>query len=344
MLKLVVLTFLLPLICFSQYDLGNTTFQFLNASSSARNAGSGNGLISFYDQDLGLALDNPALLNEKMNGKIQYSYGKYPAGVNFGNVSYALHTKLGTFAPSIRYFSFGQFVETDEIGNVIGSFNGGEYAVGTSYSRKINEVLSVGASVSFLGSHLYRYSAFGVTGSFSGLIVHPNQLFCATFLVKNVGLLLKDFTNNSQSKLPLEVQLGLSYKLKHAPFRFGIQGHQLNQFNNIYLDPLAQPTYDPLTGDTIAIYAPNIGSKIANHVNFQVELYASKSFHLRGGFNYMRREQMKLIDHPGLAGFSMGMSLKLKKFNLDYGVQFYSKAGSIHSLGFSTSLSNWKKN
>jgi hypothetical protein len=57
----------------------------------------------------------------------------------------------------------------------------------------------------------------------------------------------------------------------------------------------------------------------------------------------MRREQMKLIDFPGLAGFSMGMSLKLKKFTLDYGVQFYSKAGSIHSLGFSTSVSNWKK-
>jgi hypothetical protein len=74
-----------------------------------------------------------------------------------------------------------------------------------------------------------------------------------------------------------------------------------------------------------------------------VELYASKSFQLRGGFNFMRRNQLQLIDHPGLAGFSMGMSLKLKKFNLDYGVQFYSKAGSVHSLGLNTSIQNWKK-
>jgi hypothetical protein len=57
----------------------------------------------------------------------------------------------------------------------------------------------------------------------------------------------------------------------------------------------------------------------------------------------MRRTQLQLIDHPGLAGFSMGMSLKLKKFNLDYGVQFYSKAGSVHSLGLNTSIQNWKK-
>ncbi len=343
MLKLTLLLLLFPLVSFGQYTAGTNTFQFLNASSSARNAGAGNGLISVYDNDLGLALDNPALLNEKMNGHVQYTYSKYPSGVHYGNVSYALHTKIGTFAPSVRYFSFGQFDETDEVGTVIGSFSGGEYAIGTSYSRKINEVMSIGANLSFLGSHMYRYNAFGLTGSFSGLLLHPNKLLCATFLVKNMGVLLKDFTENSASKLPLDVQFGVSYKLKHAPFRFGLMGYQLNQWNNVYLDPLAKPTYDPLTGDTIPVYSPSVGTKIAHHLNFQVELYASKSFQMRGGFNYMRREQMKLIDHPGLAGFSMGMSIKLKKFNLDYGVQFYSKAGSIHSLGFSSSLSNWKK-
>ena len=154
---------------------------------------------------------------------------------------------------------------------------------------------------------------------------------------------MKDYSSSSQSKLPLDVQAGLSYKLKHAPFRFGFQAHQLNQLQNYYTDPFAQATYDPLTGDTIPVFSPSIGKKIANHFNFQMELIASKSFQLRGGFNFMRREQMKVTEHPGLAGFSMGMSLKLKKFNLDYGVQFYSKAGSIHSIGLSSSIQNWKK-
>ena len=344
MRKLVFLIFFLPFLSLAQYYGGTQTFQFLNASTSARNAGAGNGLISVYDNDLGLALDNPALLNEKMNGQIQYSYGMYPAAVNYGNVSYALHTKLGTFAPSVRYFSYGKFVETDEVGNAIGEFSGAEYAIGSSYSRKINEVLSIGASLSVLGSHLYRFSSFAVTSSFSGLVVHPNKLFCATFLVKNAGLTLKDYTGTSQSQLPLDVQIGMSYKLKHAPFRFGFQAHQLNHFSNIYLDPLAKPTYDPLTGDTIPVYTPSIGSKIANHFNFQVELLSSKSFQMRAGFNYMRRQQLKLTDHPGLAGFSTGFSLKLKKFNLDYGIQSYSKAGTIHSIGLSSALSNWKKN
>jgi hypothetical protein len=343
MSKLVTFVFLFPLLCFGQYQLGTTNFQFLNASSSARNAGAGNGLISVYDNDLGLALDNPALLNEQMDGQVHYSYGKYPAGIHFGNVNYVLHSKIGTFAPSIRYFSYGQFVETDEIGNDLGTFSGGEYAVGTSYARKINDVVSIGASLSIIGSQLYRYNSFGIAGSFSGLLVHPNKLLCATFLVKNAGIILKDYTSSSQSKLPLDVQAGLSYKLKHAPFRFGFQAHQLNQLQNYYTDPFAQATYDPLTGDTIPVFSPSIGKKIANHFNFQMELIASKSFQLRGGFNFMRREQMKVTEHPGLAGFSMGMSLKLKKFNLDYGVQFYSKAGSIHSIGLSSSIQNWKK-
>ena len=68
MSKLFVTLLFLPIVSFGQYNIGTTTFQFLNAASSARNAGSGNGLISFYDNDLGLALDNPALLNETMNG------------------------------------------------------------------------------------------------------------------------------------------------------------------------------------------------------------------------------------------------------------------------------------
>jgi len=341
--KLVILTCFLPFLSFAQYNLGTNNFQFLNASCSARNAGSGNGLISVYDNDLGLALDNPALLNEKMNGQVQYSYGNYPAGINYGNVSYALHSKIGTFAPSIRYFGYGQFVETDETGASIGNFSGGEYAIGSSYSRTINEVLSIGAQLSFVGSQMYRYNSFGISSSFSGLLLHPNKLFCATFLVKNAGFIFKDYTKTSQSSLPLDVQMGLSFKLKHAPFRFGIQAHQLNKLNNVYLDPLAKPTYDPLTGDTIPVYTPSLGTKMASHVNFQVELLASKSFHLRGGFNYMRRQQMKVTEHPGLSGFSMGMSLKLKKFNLDYGVQFYSKAGTIHSIGLSTAIGNWKK-
>ena len=57
MLKLTLLLLLFPLVSFGQYTAGTNTFQFLNASSSARNAGAGNGLISVYDNDLGLALE-----------------------------------------------------------------------------------------------------------------------------------------------------------------------------------------------------------------------------------------------------------------------------------------------
>ena len=137
--------------------------------------------------------------------------------------------------------------------------------------------------------------------------------------------------------------MGLSYKLKHAPFRFGIQGYQLNQLNNVYLDPLALPTYDPLTGDTIPIYIPNMGERIANHLHFQLELISKGAIQIRMGFDYNRRQQLQLNDFPGLAGFSFGTRLHVKRFDLDYAVQFYSKAGSIQSVGISSDLNRIKR-
>ena len=64
---------------------------------------------------------------------------------------------------------------------------------------------------------------------------------------------------------------------------------------------------------------------------------------MRWGFVYYRRQQLKLYDFPGLAGFSFGTRIHVKRFDLDYGIQFYSKAGSIQTIGLSTDLKRLKK-
>lgn len=340
-------TFLLFLIiCWNsiaQYNLGNNAFSGFEQTTACKSLGVGTRYYALPNGDLSTTLDQAALLDAQMVGALHSTIGLLPSGVNFGIITTALKTKVGTIAPYIRYLNYGNFTATNTNGDAIGNFNALDYQLGMSYAYAPNPYFRMGAQLNLLGSQLETYSAFGISSTFSALLIHPKQLLSAAFGVRNFGFVFKDYSSNANSTLPLDTYVALSYKLAHAPFRFHIVGHSLNRPDNIWLDPNATPTYDPLTGDTIPIYTPNFGEKIANHLNFQLELVPKGAFQLRMGFNYNRRQQLKLNDFPGLAGFSLGTSVRIKKFDLDYAVQFYSKAGTIHAIGLSTDFQRWKK-
>jgi hypothetical protein len=335
--------FFSPFLIFTQSSVGSNGFAFLNGNYSARSTAMGGKTISVYDNDLSLVNDNPAILNEKMNGMIHLNQGLLPAGINFGAVNYAIKTKIGVFAPSVKYVNYGKFTETDETGRVLGNFSATDFSIGTNFGRSINEVVHLGANFQFLGSNLASFSAYGLSLGFGVVMTHPNELISGGLSVRNIGFVFKEYTSNAKTSLPIDVQAAFSFKLKHAPFRFSILGHRLNQWDIVYQDPTLKPTFDALTGDTIPVPTVGFGEKLANHFNFQLELLASKSVQLRAGFDYHRRQQLKLVDRPGLAGFSFGVGLRFKKISFDYGFIVFSKAGQNHTLGISTQISDWLK-
>ena len=61
------------------------------------------------------------------------------------------------------------------------------------------------------------------------------------------------------------------------------------------------------------------------------------------GFDYQRRQELKLEQAPGLSRMSFGIGLHFRKFKLDYGFMVYSKAGISNTIGLSTKLNDWKK-
>ncbi|MFM7683891.1 MAG: type IX secretion system protein PorQ [Bacteroidota bacterium] len=328
---------------FGQYNFGTNGFQYLNGFYVARNIGTGNNLISVVDNDLVLSSENPALLQKSMANQLALNQTILPTGVNFGSVQYAFNTKFGIFSPLIKYANYGSFEATDIGGNSLGNFGALDYSVGMLYSKEFNPVISLGVGFNVLGSHLETYSAYAFSSIFSAVYKHPNNLFSATLFTKGIGTSFKQYTSNRKTSLPIDVQASLSYKLKHAPFRFSLLAKQLNRWDIVYQDPNEKPTYDALTGDTIPVNKPGFMEKLAHHLNLQVELIASKSLHFRTGFDFHRQQQLRVYNRPGLAGFSFGVGIYLKKVRFDYGVMIYSKAGQNHAVGLSTNLSDWKK-
>ncbi|MBI3238518.1 MAG: hypothetical protein HYZ43_06725, partial [Flavobacteriia bacterium] len=174
-----------------------------------------------------------------------------------------------------------------------------------------------------------------------GCYTNDEKRLVLSGVVKNLGIQWKGY-NETRSSLPLEIQMGVSHKLKHAPFRFSLLGQHLQKWDLTYNDPNAKETVDALTGEVIPVNKAGFVEKFARHFVVQTEILFGKKLHLRIGFDYNRRQELKLTQRPGIAGFSFGAGMYFKRFSIDYGFMSYSAAGMQHAISLSIPLGGAK--
>ncbi len=338
-----LLTLFIPFLTFSQIG-GNTTFALLDLTYSARSAGLGGDFITAKDEDLNLTVANPSLYNSKMHNHVGFNQALLAGGINYGMINYARSFKNSiTGGASLRYVNYGKQEMRNEAGTSIGTFTPGEFILGAGAAKQLNPQITIGANVNLIYSQLAGYNSFGGSIDLAGTYELEKANLLVTALVKNAGYQFKSYTKNNRSNLPTEFQLGISHKLKHAPFRFSILAHHLNNWDLTYNDPNAKPTVDPLTGDTVQVKVAGFGKKLANHFTYQVEILISKNIHFRTAFDYHRRQEMSVSSKQGLAGFSTGIGFYFKRFSLDYGFVIYSSAGYNNMITLTTNLDKWRK-
>ncbi|MBK9506424.1 MAG: hypothetical protein IPO03_13765 [Bacteroidetes bacterium] len=78
--------------------------------------------------------------------------------------------------------------------------------------------------------------------------------------------------------------------------------------------------------------------KIAQHLNVAGEFYFGKNVMVRVGYDHMTRKEMSVETRRGLTGFSMGFGMKINKYSIDYGHEFYSLAGGSHHITLAANL------
>lgn len=322
---------------------GTTTFALLNLTYNARSAGLANDFISVKDQDINMGVANPSLYNEKMHNSLSFNQALMAGGINYGQVAYGRKFKGGFAASSIRYVNYGEFRRTEINGTDLGSFNPFECIIGVGYGKQLNPRISVGSNLNLIYSQLESYSAFGVAIDLAGTYTNKSENFLFTAMVKNAGYQFDGYTEKQHDQLPAEFQMAGSYKLGHAPFRFSILAHHLNKWDITYVDPNLKPSIDALTGDSVPVKYAGFGEKLARHFSYQVEILVSKNIQLRTGFDYQRRQEMKVVQRSGAAGFTFGVGFYFKKISIDYGFSIFSKAGFNNMLSISSNLSRWKK-
>jgi hypothetical protein len=322
---------------------GKTTYKFLNLTNSARVAALGGNFLTIYDHDLSLALANPSLISNQMHNNLTINFVDYFAGTNYGFAGYGFHSeKMGSFAASMQYYSYGKSDNTNEYGEVLGQFSAGDYAFNVGWGRRLDTVFSIGANFKMIYSSLETYNSFGLAVDVAGSYI-PNETFCASLIFKNIGRQLTAYTNEGVEPLPFEIQAGISKKLAHVPFRYSILLQHLQKWDLTYADPNAP--VDPFTGEVPEESGLDaFADKAMRHIVLGGEFIPAKFLSIRFGYNYLRRQEMKVVSKPGTVGFSWGIGLKVSKFSFNYSRAAYHLAASPNFISISTNLGDWSKN
>ncbi len=329
---------------FSQIG-GNNTYEFLNLPISARVTALGGNLISTRDNDLNVSLTNPALLTDSMNNHVALSYINYIGDINYGYAAYAQKfKKIGIVSGGIQYLNYGKFIRADEAGTTDGTFGANEMSINLSCARSIYDSnLTIGATLKTIYSHLDSYTSLGSAIDLGAIYTFPAKGLVLATVIKNAGFQWKPYVADNREKLPFEVQIGLSKKLTHVPFRLSMVYENLEKWDLTYQDP-ANPvlTVDPLTGEAIKQSKSKIlGDKLMRHMVIGGEFLITKNFFMRAGYNYQRRKELKIPEKRGMTGFSFGFGFRIYKFQFSYGRAVYHLAGASNNFSISFDVNSF---
>ncbi len=323
---------------------GTSTYGFLKLTNSARVAALGGQNISISDGDLNLVFHNPALLVKSMTNNLVLNYVNYFSGINYGYAAYAKDFKhVGVFAAGIHYINYGKFTKADPSGKITGEFKAFELALNIYWSKSIiDSMLTMGVNFKPIYSQLETYNSFGLALDAGLNYQSSNRMFSAALVLKNAGSQIKPYNPGNYESLPFDLQIGVSRKLEHAPFRFSILYHHIQKWDLTYnLNGNPSYTSTPNQGNSQKNYEFNIFDNFFRHTIFGTEFIPSKNFMVMIGYNHQRRKEMMVPTRPFLVGFSWGIYLHISKIKLSFGQSIYHLAGASNHFSISFNLSDF---
>lgn len=322
---------------------GQHVFSFMNLSPSARITALGGMQIAVKDDDPAFAAVNPAALNPSMDGRITFQHNFFLSDIQHGYVAYANDIpKLGfTVHGGLQYIGYGDIPMTDEYGNKLGgNIKASETALTLGGARPLTDRVSLGLNLRFGFSTLDVYKSSAIAADAGLMYADTAHRFTAALVLRNAGTQLSTY-DGTREDLPFDLQIGITKRFRHLPFRFGIIAHHLHEWDITYDDPNFQDD-DVLVfgGEQPADNGSNGVDNFFRHLIFNGEFLFGRSevFQLRFGYNHLRKQELSVKNYRSLAGFSFGAGVKVSRFRIDFGYGSYHLGGSVVHFGIGTNL------
>lgn len=294
-MKLKFCIFLFLLSCFNVFsyagEIGTTSFQVLTLPTSAHDASISNIIIA----DISSSPSNPSIIPYS-SYYLLFSHAVYLADTNYNVLSFNLPvTDKSSVGISIVYFDFGSMQKTLETSSgdyiIAGDFSANDKIFSFSYGLKINEDITVGASLKYLKQEIddIGYSAFAIT--LSSLYLIDEKCYCGAGM-NNIGNAVNGYN------LPTNLYFSFLYYI-----------------------------YDYLTGigELDAYYNDNIYDlKLALEVGYE-------KLKFRLGYKIPLNYQQRIdLQNELLSNLSLGFGISLGILNIDYAWLPKGDLGNVH--------------
>ena len=311
---------------------GSSVFHFLNLPASSRLNALGGENVAIADDDISMAFINPALLTANTDKVLQLNYAYYLVGTMFGSAMYGHNYEDNYFGAAIHYLDYGQMQYADEFGNLLSTtFTAKDICLNLMYARQLGPMFRVGATIKPIFSVYEAYTSFALGADVGGHFQTADSTFQMGLALRNIGWQLKSFYEDDFGQhtemLPLNLELGLAYRLAHAPLRLSLTIHNLQRWD---IAPASEDIkwYDMLFRHTI--WAIDILPK-------------SEKFYLTLSYNHRRQAEMNITDIKSLAGFALGAGVKIYKFRLGFALSQYTKSNFTYQVSLSTDINSFLK-
>lgn len=335
--KRLIFFFLLVSLTGSSQIGGKYVYQFLNLAQSPRQAALGGKTVTVVDYDVMQAIYNPAVLNIDMHKQLSVNYGSYYGEVSYGTAAYAYtwDQHVQTFHAGIQYVNYGTFEGYDELGNRTSDFTGSEAALSFGYAYNVPWTnFYMGANLKLISSTLESYNSWGAATDIGFLYIDEKNDINFGLSIRNVGFQIKPYADTNE-KLPLSIDFGVSQLLEHVPIRWHLTLENLQEWNIAFSNPnRSQETLDGNVEEEKVSFINNA----LRHVIIGAELFPEKGFNIRLGYNFRRAEELRIVDQRNFSGISAGFGLRIGKLRFNYSYSRYTVAANTSLFGLIINL------
>ena len=343
-------------------NAGRSVFSFMGLPVSSRINALGGSNVSLSDGDISMGMCNPALLHANSHMVLQLNYSYYLPGTMFGSVLYGHNfgrskieppfkgegepDKPNYFAVGLHYLDYGRMDYADENGNKTGgSFGARDILIDVMYARQLHPCWKVGVTLKPVYSIYESYTSFALGADVGAHFQTKDSTFQMGLVLQNIGWQLKGFYSEdggtNHEMLPLNLQLGLTYRVKHAPLRFHLQIHNMQTWYLNY--EWTSLDKSPTTGD-IMPHDVKWYDMLFRHTIWSFEVVPkSEKFYIALSYNHRRRAELNLVDQKTLAGFALGAGVKIKQARLGVAVSSLTKSTFSYQIGLTLDINSLMK-
>lgn len=290
-----------------------TGYNFLRLPVSAHAAALGGDNITLVEDDEALIFHNPALLSTVSDKTINLNYMNYMQGANTASAAFSRIVKeRASWAVSAQYMDYGTMKEVDENNQQTGTFSAREISLAGYFSYLLSARMAGGICAKFITSYIGDYNSIAMGVDLGLNYYDPDREWSVSLVVKNLGGQVKAYENDYE-KMPIDVQLGVSKRITHTPFRISATLTDLNHWDYSFI----------------------------NHAVVGVDLLLGSGIWVGGGYNFRRADEMKIEDSEGnksghWAGASIGAGIYLErfKFNVAYGKYHVSSSSLLLNAAY----------